>query len=253
MNKTNRKLKTWKYDSVKNELINETLIVIVEQSVDLVVNDRILLTFFCSPLDLDALALGFLWNEGIISGLDEIQSLSINSSLTRVDIIVENATDKPQRVMRASSGATLMGQSEIGQLDNPFIINADVLVQLYDNFSTEQHLHKSAGGYHSAALSDGEKVNIIVEDLGRHNCVDKISGRFLLDGRSFTPQVVLLSGRISSEMIHKVLRLMAPIIVSRTTPTARAVDIADTYGITIVGYLRGQGFSIFTHPERIRI
>jgi len=251
MTKTNKTLKLRKYESGKKEFSLETLDIIVEQPVDLVVDNKILLTFYCSPLELDALALGFLWNEGLISDLSEIKNLSINSNNTRINVTLLNPTNKHQSLLRTSTGITIKGENEKGQLDNPFTINAEKLIHLYDEFSSNQILHKSAGGFHSAALSDGERINILVEDLGRHNCIDKISGRFILDRKHFTPQIIFLSGRISSEMIHKVLRLKAPVIVSRTTPTARAVEIADASGVTIIGYLRGKIFSIFTNSSRI--
>ena len=251
MTKTDKTLKLRKYESGKQEFSNQTLDVIVEQPVELVVDNELLITFYCSPLELDALALGFLWNEGMISDLSEIKNLSINSDNSRIDISLLNPTNKPQSLLRTSTGITVMGENEKGLLDKPFTINAENLIQLYDEFSSKQILHKSAGGFHSAALSDGEKINILVEDLGRHNCLDKISGRFILDGSPFNPQIILLSGRISSEMIHKVLKLSAPIIISRTTPTTRAVEIAETNGISIIGYLRGKNFSIFTNPDRI--
>jgi len=252
MTKTNKTLKLQKYESGKKEFSLQTLDIIVEQPVDLVVDNKILITFYCSPLELDALALGFLWNEGMITDLSEIQNLSINSENSRIDVSLLNPTNKPKSILRTSTGITFMGENKKEQLDNPFTINAENLIQLYDEFSSKQNLHKSAGGFHSAALSNGENVNIIVEDLGRHNCLDKISGRFILDGKPFIPQIVLLSGRISSEMIHKILKLSASIIVSRTTPTTRAVEIAEINGITIIGYLRGKSFTIFTNPGRIR-
>jgi FdhD protein len=253
MIKTNKTLKLQKYESGKKEYSLQNLDIIVEQPVDLVVDNKILITFYCSPFELDALALGFLWNEGVISDLSEIQNLSINFDNSRIDVSLLDPTNKPKSLIRTSTGITFMGESENRQLDNPLTIKAENLIQLYDEFSSKQNLHKSAGGFHSAALSDGENVNIIVEDLGRHNCLDKISGRFILDGKPFTPKTVLLSGRISSEMIHKVLKLSVPIIVSRTTPTTRAVEIAKINGITIIGYLRGNSFSIFTNPGRIRL
>lgn len=251
MTKTNKSLKSKKYESVKKEFSLETLDIIVEQPVALFIDNKILLSFYCSPTELDALALGFLWNEGLISDLSEIKNLSINTDNTRINVSILNPTNKSQGLLRTSTGITITGEITKGQINNPFTINAEKLIHLYDEFSSNQILHKSAGGFHSAALSDGERINILVEDLGRHNCIDKISGRFILDGIHFTPQIIFLSGRISSEMIHKVLRLKAPIIVSRTTPTTRAVEIADANGVTIIGYLRGKNFSIFTNSYRI--
>ena len=104
-----------------------------------------------------------------------------------------------------------------------------------------------------AALSDGVNINIKFEDVGRHNCIDKICGQFLMTNQPYKPQVILLTGRISSEMVLKIKKLEIPMIVSRTTPTAHAVEIADIFGLCIVGYLRNDTFSVYSHPERITI
>ena len=94
-------------------------------------------------------------------------------------------------------------------------------------------------------------MRIVVEDLGRHNCVDKLAGQFLLQNRPFTPHLIALSGRISSEMVAKSLALSVEFIVSRTSPTSLAIETAAQLGITLIGYLRGGQFDIYSHPERV--
>lgn len=251
MTNSKKPLKITNFKSGNRDFTFGTLDIIVEQQVDLFIDNEKLLTFNCSPPDLDALAIGFLWNEGIINDLSELQNISIKSDNSRIDVSLQNPVGKPQSLLRNSTGISILGQNEIEQINNPFTIKAESIIHLYNEFSSKQFLHKSAGGFHSAGLSDGEIVNLTVEDLGRHNCLDKISGRFIINGRSFSPKLILLSGRVSSEMIHKVLKLNTPIIVSRTTPTTKAVEIAKTKNITIIGYLRDDHFSIFTNPARI--
>lgn len=252
MTNTNKTLNSWKYEPGNTVFTIKQLAIIEEQSVDLLVNNSTLLTFFCSPIDLEALTLGFLWNEGIISDLSEVKNLCISSDMARIEVSLFSPIDGHQSLMRTSTGMTVIRELEKSQINNSFTINPEMLIKLYDEFSAKQKLHQVAGGYHSAALSDGETINIITEDLGRHNCLDKISGTFLLEGKPFVPQIILLSGRISSEMIHKAMKLTAPIIATRTTPTVKAVEIAETYGVSIVGYLRGKQFSVFSFPERIQ-
>ncbi len=252
MTNTNKTLNSWKYELAKTAFTIEQLEIIQEQSVDLLVNNSLLLTFFCSPIQLEALALGFLWNEGIINDLSEIKNLRISPDMARIEVSLFSPIDTNPNLIRTSTGLTVIRELEKHQMNNSFRINPEMLIKLYDEFSAKQKLHQVAGGYHSAALSDGERINIITEDLGRHNCLDKISGMFLLEGKPFTPQIILLSGRISSEMIHKAINLTAPIIATRTTPTVKAVEIAKTHGVAIVGYLRGKQFSVFSFPERIQ-
>ena len=249
--KSYKNLQSQSYDPQNADFVPETLDIIIEQKVELIVDKEVFLTFYCSPLDLEALAVGFLWNEGIISDLNEIKNLSVNAENSRIDVSLLNTIKNKKTLLRSSSGMSVEDQTEKEQLENPFRTTANNIIQLYDVFLSKQNLHKSAGGFHSAALSDGEIVNQTVEDLGRHNCLDKIYGRYLLDGMPFIPQLILLSGRISSEMIHKILKMNIPVIVSRTTPTTRAVEIAEANDITIIGYLRRGKFSIFSNPHRV--
>ena len=158
---------------------------------------------------------------------------------------------KPAQFHRTSTGVSLQPQIAAPKVGTDFTIQAGNVIALYDQFMAMQTLHDQVGGFHSAGLSDGESVPILVEDLGRHNCVDKLAGLYLLQHATFTPRALLLSGRISSEMVYKTLALGIPLIVSRTSPTSLAVQIAESAGITLIGYLRKAQFDIYSHPERI--
>jgi FdhD protein len=91
----------------------------------------------------------------------------------------------------------------------------------------------------------------LAEDIGRHNAVDKVVGYCLLEGIPMQDKIILVSGRLSSEIATKCARWDIPIVVSRAAPTALAVDIAEKRGITMVGFMRGKRLNIYTHPERI--
>jgi FdhD protein len=113
-------------------------------------------------------------------------------------------------------------------------------------------LYKSAGGIHTAALSpSGELPDEPVDDIGRHNAVDKVIGMGLIRETDFSNAVLLGSGRISSEILHKARRCGIPIIVARGTPTHQTVLRARDMGVTIVGRARGAGFTVYSHGERI--
>jgi FdhD protein len=92
-----------------------------------------------------------------------------------------------------------------------------------------------------------------VEDIGRHNCLDKLQGTALLAGVPTKDRILLSSGRISSEMINKARRLETPIVCSRTSPTGLSVALAEVWNITIVAYLRQDRMRVYTHPERVKI
>ena len=112
-------------------------------------------------------------------------------------------------------------------------------------------LYQRARGIHTAALADSDTLLMQVEDVGRHNCLDKLAGAALLDGLETLGRIVLTSGRISSEMLNKARRLQTPIVCSRTSPTSLSVALAEAWNITIVAYLRQDRMRVYTHTDRI--
>ncbi len=251
MSKIIKLVDVWKYNLITSYLMPITQSVINEETLQLIVNGEPWLNFVCTPSNIEALAVGFLYNEGIIKGLEEINKITIDHKT--IDVMLSNLEIRSGLLKRTSTGTSLEHRTDTPSVQSQFQIIATDLIKLYNLFLENQEYHKDVGGFHCAALSDGKNINIKFEDVGRHNCIDKICGQFLMKNQPFKPQVMLLTGRISSEMVLKTKILEVPMIVSRTTPTAHAVEIADQLGLCIVGYLRNDSFSIYSHPERITI
>ena len=241
----------WHYRQGTLDSTPESTPIVREHAATLYVNSEPWLTFICSPIALEALAIGFLFNENVITSLEEVEGVTLTDEDRCIEVQLTHPTQKPTQFHRTSTGVSLKPHIAVRKVGADFSIQAGKVVALYDQFMAKQKLHDQVGGFHSAGLSDGESVPIIVEDLGRHNCVDKLAGLYLLQHATFTPKALLLSGRISSEMVYKTLALGIPLIVSRTSPTSLAVQIADSAGITLIGYLRKAQFDIYSHPERL--
>ncbi|HAE86202.1 MAG TPA: formate dehydrogenase accessory sulfurtransferase FdhD [Anaerolineaceae bacterium] len=241
----------WHYRQGTLDSTPESTPIVREHAATLYVNGEPWLTFICSPIALEALAVGFLFNENVITSLEEVDQIKLKEEDRRIQVQLNHPAQKPAQFHRTSTGVSLQPHIAAHEVGADFTIQADKVIALYDQLMAQQKLHDQVGGFHSAALSDGESVPIIVEDLGRHNCVDKLTGLYLLRHATFIPRALLLSGRISSEMVYKTLALGIPLIVSRTSPTSLAVQIADTSGITLIGYLRKAQFDIYSHPERL--
>jgi FdhD protein len=113
-----------------------------------------------------------------------------------------------------------------------------------DLFAAAVH-YRTSRGIHGAALTDGEKLLVMAEDVGRHNAVDKIKGEALLQGVPTRDRILMSTGRISSEMLLKAARMEVPIVASRTSPTEMAVALAEQLGITVCGYVRPDGLNLY--------
>lgn len=241
----------WQYSTGKPGLTQVSKPIIREHTLELAVNGQTWMSFICSPIELEALITGFLWNENIISNRQDITNLQFNDDFSRVEVSLTRPATKPTHFHRTSTGLTVSGTPAVPAIAAEFRISAEDLIARYQEFAGRQALHDQVGGFHSAALSDGQQIRWLVEDLGRHNCIDKLAGWFLLQGQPFPPRVLLLSGRISSEMVLKSQTMGVQILVSRTTATSLAADLASQVGMTLVGYLRRGQFDVYSHPERI--
>ena len=231
--------------------------VIIEMPVSLTVNGEIWLTFMCTPNNLEALAVGFLFNEGIIQQREEIAEVRVCPEGDNVDVWLHHSTEKPKQWKRTSGcsgGVTaIIKQEEKRVFGDDFVLPpekiADLIIQLFES----QKLYRQVGGVHTSALTDGLKFYVITEDIGRHNTLDKIAGRFLLDGIAIHPKMLITTGRVSSEMMQKAAHLGASFVISRTSPSSLSIEMAEEWGITLIGYTRRDRFNVYTHPERVQM
>ncbi len=239
--------------SVDSKLIEGD--VIVESPVALFINGELWLTFMCTPNNLEALAAGFLYNEGVIDSLDQVVDIHICDSGDIIDIWLDHDIEKPQEWKRTSGctgGYTSIELDTINPKVNDGIsLEANQVKQLVEKLFESQDLYKKTGGVHTSILTDGDQTIITAEDVGRHNSLDKIAGMLLFGDLDFAKKILLTTGRISSDMLQKSARIGAAIVISRTSPTSMSVDLAEKWGITLIGYARRDRFNLYTHPGRI--
>jgi len=233
---------------------------VTETSVTLSVNGEDWLALMCTPLDVEALAVGFLFNEGLIHSKDEIASVRICPTGDNVDVWLTHVVEKPAQ-WRRTSGCT-GGVTGVSIEDKPVVVNPQPFVEevtlspeqvtaLVNQLFTAQDLYQTAGGVHTSALSDGKRILIAAEDIGRHNTLDKIAGRCLLDRINPRQRVLITTGRVSSEMMQKAARIGASVVISRTAPSSLAIEIAEQSGITLIGYARRDRFTVYCYPQRV--
>src|SRR6267378_2658416 len=135
------------------------------------------------------------------------------------------------------------GEKFLTLLCSPMMLEAlaDGMKQLFQA-ATE---YQRSRGIHGAALSDGTRLLVVAEDVGRHNAVDKVKGQALLEGIPTTDRILLSTGRVSSEMLLKAARMGVPVVASRTSPTEMAVALAEQLNVTVCGYVRPDGLNLY--------
>ena len=234
--------------------------VIAEASVTLAVNGEPWLSALCTPRDLEAFAVGFLYNEGVIAGRDELGSVAVCGRGDLVDVWLTHAAERPVQ-WRRTSGCT-GGVTAAAAADTPteaaepvddggLTLRPEDVTGLVTRLLAAQSLYRATGGVHTSALSDGQAILLTVEDIGRHNTFDKIAGRCLLEGIAPRRRVLLTTGRVSSEMMQKAARFGAAAVISRTSPTSLSVELAERRGITLIGYARPDRFDVYAGARRI--
>jgi FdhD protein len=239
-----------------------------EMPVMLTVNGEPWLEFMCTPEYLEALAVGFLYNEGLIDSATGVANMRICPAGDNVDIWTVDPIEKPIRWRRTSgcSGGITANEYnlEFGETELPalptkgteylddVILTASQITKLVIGLFQEQRLHRKTGGIHASAMSDGNELLLFCEDIGRHNTLDKLAGRILMETVGGPRRAVLTTGRISSEMLQKAARMGTAIVISCTAPMSLAVQMADAWGMTLIGYAQRDRFVVYTHSERIR-
>lgn len=232
------------------------LSIAIESSVTLTVNGITWLTFQCSPTYLEQLAIGFLFTEGFICTKKEISSVHVCEQRDNVDVWLDHAIEKPEMWRRTSgchggSSPVDPGQQRFEPINDPSLISVKQIFNLLQTFQDHQHPHTETGGVHTSALADRDKVIYYIEDIGRHNTIDKIAGCLLLDGRHTDLPILLTTGRISSDMVQKSIRLKTSIIISMRSASSMAIEWAENWGMALVCNSRKTHFNALTHPERI--
>ncbi len=234
---------------IDGEVVDESLICIS-------INGEELATFMCSPTDLKEMAVGFLYSEGIIEKIEEIRAIHISKQNSCVDVWLrdEDKSLPKKKIITAGCGGGITFDdfsAKHDPLDLDLRTTSEKVAILMRQMLMGAKLYNRARGIHTAALGEDTTITLQVEDVGRHNCLDKLAGAAILNELKTENRILLSSGRISSEMINKARRLKTPIICSRTSPTSLSVALAEEWNLTIVAYLRKNRMRVYTHTERL--
>lgn len=227
----------------------------------IILDNQELVTLLCTPKDLNYLAIGFLSSEGLIQHKGEIRKIILDERRSVVRVETEGdkggATELILKRLITSGGgrgfAFYRAADTINQakVESEMRISADEVFALLKEFQQRSQIYRATHGVHSAAMCDTKDILIFAEDIGRHNAVDKIFGRCILEDISIDDRMIISSGRISSEIVLKIARKNIPIVISKAAPTDLAIDLAARLGVTLIGFVRGKKMNVYTDGWRM--
>ena len=231
-----------------------------------------------TPGDDEALAAGFLFTEGIITSASDILDIAASQDQSSITVQLRDTVivdlDSMERHFYTTSSCGVCGKASIDAVQvkckialpqTQWKVNASLLFGLPDILRKAQSSFEFTGGIHGCALFNlGGEIMATAEDVGRHNALDKLIGAWLMNAKTdeingqnsknltdLSNQILLLSGRISFELVQKAAMAGIRMIVAVGAPSSLAIDLADELGITLVGFLRGERCNIYTHSQRV--
>ena len=234
--------------------------VVTERPLTLFLNAREIVTMMTIGDHPDLLAVGFLLNQGMLKKDDVITGIDSDDEIATVVVRTGRQTDYEEKLKKKvqTSGCAqgtvfgdLMQEIDTVRLSDTARIRTSWLYALTRKINTEPSLYLKAGAIHGCVLCREDKPLVYMEDVGRHNAIDKIAGYMFLNGIEPDDKIFYTTGRLTSEMVIKCVKMRIPILVSRSGFTAWGVELAVKSGLTLIGRARGKRFVALSGAERI--
>ncbi len=245
--------------SGQHEALYDT--VVKERRIELVLNGVPLLAMLALPEDVEALALGFLVSEGLWRTRRILPDVRFDAAAGRVvctGVFDDDAVDSIHQRWTFGTGCGGGGTArdtsllaECQPLDSPLVVRASQLTDLGRAFSRQSKLYRETGGVHACGIASLDQVLLFAEDVGRHNAFDKVAGKALQCRMDLSQRIALTTGRLSAEIVGKAIAHGVPVLASSSAPTAMGVQWARRFGLTLVGFLRGQRLNVYTGYQRV--
>jgi FdhD protein len=234
--------------------------VVTERPLTLFLNSREIVTMMTIGDHPELLAIGYLLNQNMLRDDDVVTGVDYDDDIETVVVRTERETDYEDKLKKKvqTSGCAqgtvfgdLMEELEDIALCADARLKTSWLYELTHKINTEPSLYLKAGAIHGCVLCKGASPLIYMEDVGRHNAIDKIAGYMWSNGVTPDDKIFYTTGRLTSEMVIKCVKMRIPILVSRSGFTAWGVELAREAGLTLIGRARGKRFVVLSGPERV--
>ena len=234
--------------------------VVVERPLTLFLNGQEIVTMMTIGDYPDYLAVGYLLNQNMLAADDEIDQIAVEPEIERVTVHTARQTDYEWKLKRRTltSGCAqgtvfgdVMEGFEDARLPADAVLKTSWLYTLSRKINTQPSLYLEAGAIHGCVLCEADRPLIYLEDVGRHNAIDKIAGYMFLNAIAPTDKIFYTTGRLTSEMVIKCVQMRIPILISRSGFTAWGVDLARQAGLTLIGRAKGKRFTCLAGEDRI--
>jgi FdhD protein len=237
-----------------------TTAVVTERPLSLFLNAREIVTMMTIGDHPDLLAIGYLLNQGMLKGDDEITAIDHAPDIETIVVRTRRQTDYENKLKKKvqTSGCAqgtvfgdLMEELDTIELSPTARLKTSWLYALTRKINTEPSLYLKAGAIHGCVLCEEDRPLVYMEDVGRHNAIDKIAGYMFRHDIAPEDKIFYTTGRLTSEMVIKTVKMRIPILVSRSGFTAWGVELARKAGLTLIGRARGKRFVALSGAERI--
>ncbi|HKM38955.1 MAG TPA: formate dehydrogenase accessory sulfurtransferase FdhD [bacterium] len=237
-------------------------VVVREDAITVYLNERELVRLHCSPEHLDELAVGYLSATGIIQGKNDLLGLETVPAEGVVYVRIPgnkvraDASIPPSFIPSCQQGPGYyhcwQDNLKLFPITAPLKMKPKLVLELLNQLDGSSSLFKLTGGVHNAGLGTKQGLVLFRQDIGRHNAVDKVIGHMIINTITAEDKVLLLSGRISADIVFKAVVAGIPVLISPSAPTHLGVNWARRLGITVVGFVRDERFSVYSETWRLQ-
>ena len=222
-------------------------LVAIDAKIKLEVNHEKIGEFYLSPMDLEDFTLGYLLDERYIKSKNDVERISFEKSIIKVGLKSKKPIEKHDL---GNYDGWIHREQPVPTIDSNFKVGRKKIFDSYDLLIKKAEVWSKTGGTHVAALSSGDKF-LVREDVSRHVAIDKIIGAGLKADLNFSKSFIVCSGRIPPDRVVKLANVGIPIMITKAAPTVEGIKIGEKTGMTLIGFLRGGRFNIYSHPHRV--